>query len=442
MRQILKKTILKRDSSIIHLLLFLCFLYSSSGFSQQIVNTLDKDGAWCWFSDPRAILVDSILITGWVNSKGSIIAAKLNTDTKKISKYELYHKLEKDDHNNPVFAVNKDGEVIALYTKHSKKHLYQNLLNSINGPFQFGKTRRLYPFSKKDLYKYRKPTITYANPILLNNILFNFGRYTGFKPNLMWSDDFGTTWTKSSIFLTRTPYNKSNRPYIKYSSDGNSKIHMVFTDGHPLEEKENSVYYTYFKGGAFFNAKDQQIADLSNIPFEPFKTTSIYKFNKEEGRAWIADISQDSLSNPVILYTKSPAKNNHRYWYSRIVNGKWINKEICKSGKWFPKTKKGKKEKEPYYFGGMTIHPSNPNIIYISKQVNGVFEIERWETKDFGLSWTSSAITKNSKYDNVRPYIPRGLKKSKEEIVLWMQNKRYRHFTKFKSSIKYSILKN
>lgn len=437
----MKKTISKISSYGIYLLLFSCIIYPKYSFSQHTVKTLGKNGAWCWFSEPRAILVDSLLITGWVSSNGSIITARLNVNSGLIEENELFHKLEKDDHNNPAFEVNDDGKVIALYTKHSKKHLFQNTLSNIQGPFEFGNAKRLYPFSKKDLYKYRKPTITYANPIRLkSNKLFNFGRYTGFKPNMMWSDDFGTNWSKSSIFLTSKPYDKNKRPYIKYFSDGNSKVHMVFTDGHPSEESKNSVYYTYYEGGAFFDAKNRNIANLSNIPFEPKNTTPVYIFNKDDGRAWIADIGQDSVSNPVILFTKSPKKNDHRYWYARLYNGEWITTEICKSGKWFPKTKKGKKEKEPYYFGGMSIHPSNPTIIYISRQINGVFEIERWETEDFGKTWNTKQITKNSKYDNVRPTVPRGLKSAQSEIVLWMENKRYRHFTKFKSSIKYSVI--
>ena len=417
------------------------FINWGTSFSQNQIKTLGKNGAWCWFSEPRAIIVDSTLITGWVSSNGSIIAARLNINNGLIEKDELYRKLEKDDHNNPSFEINEDGKVIALYTKHSKKHLFQNILNNINGQFQFSESKRLYPFNKKDFYKYRKATITYANPIRLKpNRLFNFGRYTGFKPNIMWSDDFGANWSKSKVFLTSKPYNKNKRPYVKYFSDGNSKVHIVFTDGHPSEESKNSVYYAYYEGGAFFDAKNQNIANLSNIPFEPESATHVYTFNKNDGRAWIADISQDSLSNPVILYTKSPKKNDHRYWYARLNNGIWINTEICKSGKWFPKTKKGKKEKEPYYFGGMSIHPNNPNIVYLSRQINGVFEIERWETKDFGKTWNTKQITINSKYDNARPVIPRVLKSNTQEIVLWMKNKKYRHFTNFKSEIVYSII--
>ena len=64
------------------------------------------------------------------------------------------------------------------------------------------------------------------------------------------------------------------------------------------------------------------------------------------------------------------------------------------------------------------MHPDNPNVIYLSRQIEGVFEIERWETTDGGKTWSQEMITQNSEYDQVRPYIPRGLTKQDPEIVL------------------------
>ncbi len=229
--------------------------------------------------------------------------------------------------------------------------------------------------------------------------------------------------------------------HYSYHSDGISKVHIIFTDGHPCDEPTNSVYYACFENGKFYKADGELISDIENIPFEPKDASVIYKSNEEEGRAWIADVGQDHEGNPVVLYTKSPQETDHRYWYARYVDNKWVNHEICKSGKWFPQTPEGIQESEPHYFGGLTVHPDNANVIYLSRQTNGVFEIERWETDDFGKTWTSEAVTQNSEYDNVRPYIPRGLKADQDEVVLWMENQKYIHYTDYNTSIKYFIRK-
>ena len=425
-------------------LFFIVLQLSTTTYSQSNSGYLTKDGAWCWFSDPRTIMTEDYVFAGWVKSNGTIEASRLNLKTFEIETSKLYHKLEKDDHNNPSFALFDSGKLIAMYSKHSKKDLYINVLYDINQEFSFGKAIHINPNDRAELRLYRRNTITYANPIVLKaeeNRLYSFGRWTGYKPNVMWSNNLGDSWTKGKVFISKKPFNKYDRPYVKYFSDGESKIHMIFTDGHPNTEPDNSVYYALYSGGNFYNDKGELISVLENAPFEPKEASVIYEGNELEGRAWIADIAQDNKGNPVVLYTKSPKKNIHEYWYASLYNNNWINYKICDSGKWFPQTKQGKKEGEPYYFGNMTLHPDKSNVVYLSRQINGVFEIERWETGDLGQTWKTEAITRNSKRNNVRPFVPRGIKSNEDEIVLWMENRKYLNFTKFKTAIKYNIRK-
>lgn len=433
---------IKRPAGVLFSILLLC---SDIGIGIAQTNTgyLTKDGAWCWFSDPRAIMVDDhSLITGWVKSRGTIEAAKFNTKTGKTETSELYFHLESDDHDNPAFTTTADGQTLVMYTRHSLKDLFINRLPDDNKAFRFSGPQMIHPFSDEELSKFPRATMTYANPYRLEdeqNRIYCFGRWIGFKPNMMWSDDNGKTWSKSKVFITNYPFDQNNRPYVKYFSDGKSRIHIVFTDGHPRVEPTNSVYYAYYENGAFYKASGKQICTMKDIPFEPKDATVVYTSNPEEGRAWIADIGQDENSLPVLLYTRSPEETNHEYWYARYTKNGWVEHKICDSGKWFPQTPEGRREPEPHYFGGMGIHPGNANVVYLSRQIDGVFEIERWETNDNGQTWKHDPITEDSEYDNVRPYVPRGLPADAKEIVLWMENQKYIHYTNFRASVKYSI---
>ncbi len=429
-------------NNIKHIAIFLCI--SVELFAQNTSDSgyLTTDGAWCWFSDPRAIYTDRRVITGWVKSNGTIEAALFDISNQSIQTSDLYFRLEKDDHNNPAFVKTSEGNVLAMYTRHSLKDLFINELYSAGNDFSIRGPQLIHPISKKELEKFPRETITYANPFLLEeeeDRIYCFGRWTGFKPNMMWSDDHGRTWTKSRVFITNYPFDPGNRPYVKYYSDGKSRIHFVFTDGHPRIEPTNSVYHAYYEKGKFYKTDGSLIRDIENIPFEPGDASTIYRSNEEEGRSWIADIGQDDKGNPVVLYTKSPEETDHRYWYARFDGSKWLNYEICKSGKWFPQTQPGQTEREPHYFGGLTIHPDNAKVVYLSRQVKGIFEIERWETPDFGKTWKHESVTENSEFDNVRPFIPRGLNANDPEVVLWMENQKYIHYTDFRSSIKYKI---
>lgn len=406
---------------------------------------LTDDGSWCWFSDPRAIVADQTIFTGWVKSNGTIEAAAFNMDSKAITPYELYYRLEKDDHDNPAFTVTASGDILAMYTRHSKKDLFINRLKAGPGNNAFTGAQLIHPMSREELARFPLEHITYANPYRLrkeNGRIYCFGRWTGYKPNMMWSDDDGKTWSKSRVFITNYPFDPGNRPYVKYDSDGEARIHIVFTDGHPRNEPTNSVYYAYYEAGAFYKANGQQISNMDNLPFEPREASIVYTSTETQGRAWIADIAQDAEGNPTLLFTKSPSESNHEYWYARYTEGGWRSHKICDSGPWFPQTRAGKAEREPHYFGGMSLHPGDPDVVYLSRQIAGVFEIERWETGDMGKSWSKSAVTKNSTYDNVRPYVPRGLPSGAAEAVLWMENQRYIHYTDYKTSIKYAIMED
>lgn len=400
---------------------------------------LTRDGAWCWFSDPRAIYAGEKIITGWVKTDGTVEALSFNLRTGERKTKALYPELQPDDHNNPAFVALADGRILASYTTHSGPDGF--FINTTERPGEvtsFGEPVQINLLDSLELEKFPKVHVTYANPYRLeaeNDRLYCFGRWTGYKPNMMWSDDQGRSWTKSKVFITNRPFDPQNRPYVKYYSDGQSRIHLIFTDGHPRNEPTNSVYYAYYEAGAFHRADGSLIADMHAIPFEPKDADVIYRSTEAAGRAWIADLAQDERGHPVVLYTRSPSETDHRYWYARYDGQRWLNAEICKAGKWFPQTPPGERERETHYFGNLCLVPGKPGVVYLSREIDGVFEIERRTTTDNGKTWEVEPITRNSSFDNVRPYVPRY--GGEAEIVLWMENQRYIHYTDYQTSIRY-----
>lgn len=412
------------------------------------IKTLTDDGAWCWFSNPRAIYYnDNQIITGWVKKDGSIKAASLNLKSDEKQYKTLYPQLEFDDHNNPAFAKLPNGNVLALYTWHAtKKGVLVNTTTNGCDITSFSNANIFKPSSPDLLQRFPRETYTYANPFVLkaeNNKLFVFGRWTGFKPNLIISEDNGLNWSEKYVVISDNPFTPGNRPYVNYYSDGNSKIHLVFTDGHPRVEPLNSVYYCYYEKGAFYKADGSMICTLEELPFEPKEASVVYRASKEQGRAWIADIVEKD-EQPVILYSRHPKETDHRYhyaWYD-AKNNKWTDHEICKAGHWFPQTPDGEEEREPHYMGNLAFDPTNPETVYLSRQINERFEIEKYKTNDKGINWEITPITQNSEYDQVRPYVARNKSNKTETVLMWMENKKYLHYTDFDCRIKYCIIKD
>lgn len=139
------------------------------------------------------------------------------------------------------------------------------------------------------------------------------------------------------------------------------------------------------------------------------------------------------------MYARYPSENDHIYHYAKFDGIKWFDSKICHAGKWFPQTPQGKVEREPHYSAGMIFNPIKPNTIYLSRQINGVFEIEKQITPNDGKTWDVTAITNNSEFDNVRPVVPKNRRKKDKTVVLWMVNEKYVHYTDYKTRIDYLI---
>lgn len=433
----------------ITLLLTFCLSLTAS-LSAQTVSTLTNDGAWCWFSDPRAIYTqdkNGSVITGWVTKSGDIVAASLDLKSGKVVQKRLYTKLEIDDHDNPAFLQLPDQRILTQYTWHGGTKngmgVIQNTTSKSIDISTFSDSLVFKPQTPALLEKFKRETYTYANPFILsseNNKIYSFGRWVGFKPNFITSTDNGKTWSDPVVVITSKELNTNNRPYVKYYSDGKSKIHLIFTDGHPNAEPLNSVYYCYYEKGAFWRVNGSKIANIDQLPFHPSDASVIYKATPETGKAWIFDIVIDKKGRPVVAYTRYPTNEKHQYHYTVYDGKKWNDHHLIDSGKWFPQTPEGKKEREQNYSGGLTIDPLDPSIVYFSHEVNDVFEISKGQTKDLGKTWQITPITQNSKLDNVRPVIPRYKKKGDQNVLLWMQNRKYLHYTEYDSQINYVLL--
>lgn len=425
--------------------LLICILVFNRIQAQQNIKTLTDDGAWCWFSDPRAILTSNKqVITGWVKKDGTIEVAQLNPQDHTVETRVLFEKMEIDDHNNPAFVELPDQRIITMYTWHgSKNGIVSQKTKLPNDIHSFSEPSIIRPGIETLLSQFPRETYTYANPFYLENeeTIYAFGRWIGYKPNMIRSEDGGKTWKDARVIISTTPFDSNNRPYVKYASDGQSKIHLVFTNGHPAVEPLNGIYHCFYENGAFWRSDGSKICSEEELPFQPEDATLVYKADSISGRAWLADIAIDQKGNPYIAYTRHPQSTDHRYHYARFNPKKkvWTDHEICQAGGWFPQTIPGTVERELYYHGNMTFHPDNPQTIYLSRQINDRFEIEKRTTSNKGRAWKITPITQNSIYDQVRPYVPRNIDTLSKPVLLWMENRKYIHYTDFDTRIKYWI---
>ncbi|MEB8344736.1 glycoside hydrolase family 88 protein [Flavobacteriaceae bacterium KMM 6898] len=412
--------------------------YRTDAQDSEAYRSFTFNGSWCWFSDPRAVYFEGKhkrTYGGWVDNYGNIVVGYYDHDTQVIETKVLKYDHEIDDHDNPSILFDDAGKLLVFFNRHgygdspTPHPLF--LLKSKNPEDISTWENEQHLFLNDDKEKESANASMnhdYTNPIKLrseNGRIFLFWRGIDGKPGYSFSDDTGNTWAKGKILYKPEPTYSYRRPYTKVYSNGDSKIHFVFTDGHPRNEKDNNIYYSYYENGAFYKANGTKIKDVTNLPLYPYELDIVYNAREEHGKAWNWDVAEDKNGNPVIMYATFPTDTTHYYNYAKWTGKKWLNNTLINSGKWFMDTKEGTKEAEPNYSGGMSIDHENPNEVYLSVKRDSVFEIEKWITKNDGKSWEIYPITKNSTKNNIRPFAIRGAKQGNPSQVLWMQNTKY-----------------
>ena len=91
----------------------------SDALAGQEYKSFISDGAWCWFSDPRAVYANGKTFAGWGNSFGDIQVGEYDHTKGIINTATLHRFLHKDDHANPSLLLLPDGRLTVFYTKHS-----------------------------------------------------------------------------------------------------------------------------------------------------------------------------------------------------------------------------------------------------------------------------------------------------------------------------------
>ena len=431
-QEILRFTLNAKVQKLFHLLSFGIIVLSlvSPDITAQPSDPIQftSDGAWCWFQDPRAVYISgehNRTYAQWVTKEGRLQVGLYDHDTKSVELETIKENWDADDHNVGAFIVLEDNRLMLFYARHNKEGLFCRTST--------------YPenihFWEEEVEISNTDRITYAHPFFLSeeSRFYVFWRGPSWKPTFSTSED-GIQWSTPRILL-QDPKNSHNsvRPYTKIVSDGKSTFHVAFTDGHPRNEEENSIYYISYSDGLFKTADGKVIGEMVDIPLNPADADIVYDANSSGIRSWVWDIAVDPSGNPVVAYTRLPSPNHHIYHLAYSDGTVWRDLEVSLAGGWFPETPAGKEEREKHYSGGISLNQENPFIVYLSRPFNGTFEISRAEYKPNQGIWLNQELTSKSKHNNIRPLYARGAAPDRE-VVLWMSGS-YIHWTDFNTGI-------
>jgi hypothetical protein len=422
---------------------------------------LTSDGAWSWYQDPRAVhyvgRFDRTYI-GAVDSVGDVEVMSQDAGTAVTHKTILHPALQADDHAAPAIEILPSGTVVVFYSAHVGSKMYFRVSSNPEDITSFGPEQTMPENTGAGGF-------TYANPFYLSSTgrTYLFFRGSDFRPAMTWTTDF-VHWAPAQVVIDPLPSGlvTSTRPYVKYATNGVDTISMSFTDGHPRDVTDNSIYSLTFKNGVLYapngdalnvldtsypagaaaaadgvatGAFDVHWTDASNPSFcnptgtAPLSTSTCTKlFNdgalvysdlghsNPAGEAWTISAAMDSSGNPVAVFATYADLNNQEYWYAHWTGSAWITTPFADAGGTISPI-----SAETEYIGGADIVQSNPSTVYISREINpgqNNWEIEQWNTADGGHTFTHTEVTTNSVMKNARPVVPWG--PPGDIKVLWM----------------------
>lgn len=395
------------------------------------VGVLARNGGWCWFQDPRAIIQDGKLIVGSVSGSGSqagdvrVTVYDLLAD-KDLGTYVLHAKLESDDHDTPALYVRPDGRILAVYAYHtSPAHFYR--ISEPNNPTTWGPEQSFkHPHDISYMNLYHHPA---------DDTLYNFYRDTRgtYCPAYLISKDHGKTWQPGRQLIFHGIEGR-HRPYPRYWSDG-EYIHVSFTEAHPQAYKDPgcSIYYAKFKDGRFHRADGSPIKDIRKEgPLLPAEAETVFR-GAPQHNAWTSSIVTDAEGRVYIGYSVNRSSADHRFRYAVWDGTRWSDHEVAYAGR-------GLYPRAYDYTGLITIDPSNPRRVYFSTNVDpthgtrntsGKHEMYEAATTDLGKTWKLTPLTQDSPATNMRPVCVMG---EAHVAVLWMHG-RYSTYTDYDTDI-------
>lgn len=387
--------------------------------------TFQVNGGWCWFQDPRAIVVGDHLVLGTTagitasgTTGGDEKVTDYNLSTGVATNFTLYPAFGQDDHNSPAFAVLPDNRILVVYSRHAADNyaFWRVSTNAGDGTAWGGQQQSTVNITNDGNGN------SYSNPFYLSvpNTLYSFSRAIGYDTN--YSKFNGLNSTNNSGLTNATnfaygghfqywknPSNSGNgRPYVKYISNGTNRIWLTTTEDSP-QNYNNSLYCGYMEFTAAGNGTvytstgaalgpistgtaptvsqantGAGIASGSGYSYQPTQFTPIVQASANINNydltssspygagyaAWGSTMLLDASGNPCIAFVvmrnvNRSYGNNLEYGYARLINGAWKVSRIGYAG-WALYSGQNQ------YAGLIAVDPDDFNTVYFSANVDPV----------------------------------------------------------------------
>ncbi len=352
-----------------------------------------------WWCMPRAVYQSSdsrLYLTG-VSPQGKAVIAAITPATGAVERVELAS-LGRDEHNTPSLLVPDDLPPIVVYTNHNTDAVVR---------IRRGQTvNDISAFLPEQTLVSTTGTTTYAQLFREPGTrdLLVLTRTGSTKWCFSRSTDYGETWSALSPLFS---FGSGNQGYLVTRQVG-ADLHCALY-GHPTSSRIHEVYFCIIEldTGAVKRKDGTTVANVlapAGLPVDVVTSLTLAYDPPAGHNIRLFDISPTDE----IAVCEWTTDDDATYKYLRWNGAGWTRHDMTATGVVLGYTP------AIHYHGGASFPDpgagvagdNRGGVLYLSRELGGVWFIEKWSTSDHGLTWLVKEICRSDTVKLVRPYCP------------------------------------
>lgn len=353
-----------------------------------LVKTLTTapDGGWTQVIEPRAIERDGILYFAFIDGDdGHVKVGSWDGETTTL--FTVGTAPEVDTHDAPSIHIRaSDDRLMVFWSGHLGSAMNMRISTNPLDVSAWGAAVDLDAQLGGTAYTY--PSIVQLLGETNDPIYLFYRDHFGGAGRMCYSTstDGGATWAAQTVLASQSGVT----PYFVVGSDGDARIDIAISTGHPLSEPPASVHHFMRSGGAW------KEADGTALGSPTFTVSALPMI--AAGPGWPHGIVTDG---PTVAYTIDDVTTT--YYVTTWTGSAWESVELADGGALVS-------NENP-----MTAAITDADTVYADVLVGSRLELQKW---DRGSGWRMIPVTDGSSVDNIYPARIHG---GTQRRILWLR---------------------